>query len=65
MTHGFKKGHQELDNINEKIINQRKDLLLYIQNLVIALESQIKAEKNEIHHFDFSNLIHLLFYLLN
>ena len=32
MTHGFKKGHQELDKIEEKIINKRKDLLLYIQN---------------------------------
>ena len=27
MTHGFKKGHQELEKMNEKIINQRKDFL--------------------------------------
>ena len=26
MNHGFKKGHQELEKINEKIINQRKRL---------------------------------------
>ena len=32
MTHGFKKGHQELEMMDEKITNQRKDLLIYIQN---------------------------------
>ena len=40
MTHGFKKGHQELEKMNEKIINQRKDLLIYIQNTILALNSE-------------------------
>ena len=48
MNHGFKTGHQELNKVNEKIINQRKDLLIYIQNTISALESQINAEIGEI-----------------
>ena len=32
MNHGYKQGHQELDKLDGKIINQRKNLLIYIQN---------------------------------
>ena len=52
MTHGFKKGHQELEKINEKIINQRKDLLVYIQNTISALDSEILIEENEINYYE-------------
>ena len=45
MTHGFKTGHQELEKMNEKIINQRKDILIYIQNTISALNSEILIEK--------------------
>ena len=37
MNHGFKKGHQELNKINDKIISQRRDLIIYIQNTINAL----------------------------
>ena len=52
MNHGFTKGHQELEKINEKIINQRKDLFLYIQNTISALNSEIKIEKGEISYYE-------------
>ena len=52
MTHGFKQGHQELEKINEKILNQRKDLLIYIQNTISALRSQIKIESEEILYYE-------------
>ena len=52
MNHGFKIGHQELDKVNEKIINQRKDLLIYIQNTISALESEIKVEIGEITYYE-------------
>ena len=52
MTHGFKKGHQELEKMNEKIINQRKDLLIYIQNTILALNSEILIEESEIAYYE-------------
>ena len=52
MTHGFKIGHQELNKVNEKIINQRRDLLIYIQNTISALESQINVESGEIAYYE-------------
>ena len=52
MTHGFKQGHQELEKINEKILNQRKDLLIYIQNTISALRTQIKIESEEILYYE-------------
>ena len=52
MNHGFKTGHQELNKVDEKIINQRKDLLIYIQNTISALESQINAEIGEIAYYE-------------
>ena len=52
MNHGYKKGHQELEKINEKIINQRKDLLIYIQNTISALNTEIKIEKEEISYYE-------------
>ena len=45
------KKHQELDKLNEKIINQRKDLLIYIQNTVSALNSEIDIEKGEVSYY--------------
>ena len=52
INHGFKTGHQELNKVNEKIINQRKDLLIYIQNTISALESQINVEIGEIAYYE-------------
>jgi len=52
MNHGFKKGHQDLNKINEKIINQRRDLLIYIQNTISAMRSEIKIEKEEVLYFE-------------
>ena len=52
MTHGFKTGHQELEKMDEKIINQRKDLLIYIQNTISALNSEILIEENEIKYYE-------------
>ena len=51
MTHGFKTGHQELEKMNEKIINQRKDILIYIQNTISALSSEILVEESEINYY--------------
>ena len=52
INHGFKTGHQELNKVNEKIINQRKDLLIYIQNTISAMESQINVEIGEIAYYE-------------
>ena len=52
MNHGFKIGHQELNKINEKIINQRKELLIYIQNTIRALDAQINVEIGEIAYYE-------------
>ena len=52
MTHGFKKGHQELEMMDEKITNQRKDLLIYIQNTIGALSSEILIEETEIKYYE-------------
>ena len=50
INHGFKTGHQQLDRVNEKIVKQRKDLLIYIQNTISALESQSNVEIGEISY---------------
>ena len=51
MNHGFKKGHQELNKINDKIISQRRDLIIYIQNTIKALKSEINIESGEIDYY--------------
>ena len=38
--------------MNEKIINQRKDLLIYIQNTILALNSEILIEESEIAYYE-------------
>ena len=52
MNHGYKKGHQELENINIKITTQRKDLIIYIQNSISALNIQINSEKEEVNYYE-------------
>ena len=51
MTYGVKSEHQGLLKINESIANQRKDLLIYIENSEKAFEEKILDEVNEIKYF--------------
>ena len=52
MTHGFKKGHQELEMMDEKLPISEKDLLIYIQNTIGALSSEILIEDTEINYYE-------------
>ena len=45
MKYGVKSGHQGLLKINESIANQRRDLLIYIDNTEKALEQKILDEE--------------------
>ena len=51
MNHGLKLDIK-LNKINEKIINQRKELLIYIQNTIRALDAQINVEIGEIAYYE-------------
>lgn len=51
MTHEFKSGHQELLKIQNKLINQRSDLLDYINNLINAVNIEIETEIKEISFY--------------
>ena len=52
MNHGYKKDIKNLKKLMKKIINQRKDLLIYIQNTISALNTEIKIEKEEISYYE-------------
>ena len=51
LVHDFNEGHQSLDQIDDKISNQRKDLIIYINNLINAIKSQILNEEKEIEYY--------------
>ena len=51
LKYGVKKQHQDLLKLNQSIANQRKDLLIYIDNSIRALNEKTNDEDTEIAFF--------------
>ena len=52
MLNGFKLNHTELEELNDRIANHRKDLLIYIDNSISAMNLKIDDVENEVYFIE-------------
>jgi uncharacterized protein involved in exopolysaccharide biosynthesis len=52
MKQGVKSGHFDLEGLKVKILNQKRDIVLYIENSLYAINREMKVEESEILYYE-------------